>query len=102
MVRILASITMLRRAAVIAGLCALMGLYLPPASFAADDAAQTDGAAGAAQTNPGANVPGMAGCPGPDGACCGSCQEKAAENKPADQAAGGCPCQRAKQSHKGS
>jgi len=101
--RIFASLTPLRRAAVIAGVCALAALYFPAGSFAADEATQTNGDPSASQANPPAKAE-MAGCPGVNGSCCanGSCQEKAAESQPADQAAGGCPCQHAKQSHKGS
>ncbi|HVN85186.1 MAG TPA: hypothetical protein VMW17_10105 [Candidatus Binatia bacterium] len=71
----------------------LMVLHAAPI-FAADDNPSANDTTKAAP----ADQPAMAGCPGKDGACCGACQEKAAENKPAEQAAGGCPCQRAKQS----
>jgi hypothetical protein len=56
----------------------------------------------AAQPAP-AKDPAMPGCPGPNGECCGACQDPAfKQQKGADAAGGGCPCQRARQMQQGS
>lgn len=93
--------TTFRRTVLVIAVCALAALSSPTSAFAADDGAS--GATDAAPANPPANAPGMAGCKDSvNGVCCGTCQEKAAVDKPADQAAGDCPCKRAKQAQKGS
>ena len=43
----------------------------------------------------------MPGCAA-DGSCCGACQQKAPDTQPDEQAAGGCPFQRAKKAQQGS
>jgi len=103
MLRVSETVTSLRQAAIVAGLCVLMLAHFSVRSFAAEDSARTNGSAAAAAADAPANAPEMKGCPGVNGSCCasGSCQENAA-GKPADQATGGCPCQRAKQAQKGS
>jgi len=85
------------RAVLASGACALMLLIGSPVR-ATDDDATTKGTTSAAP----AEQPNMAGCQDANGGCCGSCQEKAAEKKADEHAAGGCPCQRAKQAQKGS
>jgi hypothetical protein len=103
MLRSLPLVTTLRRAVLVAAVCAVAALSCPAGVQAGDDTVQTGGAAGAAPANPAAHAPGMTGCKDAvNGECCGTCQEKATEDKPADHAAGDCPCKRAKQAQKGS
>ena len=91
------------RTSFVAATCAL-ALLLGPAMTVAEEAAQQP--AGNTQTAPAdkpAGAPGMAGCPySENGACCGTCQEKAKQGQPAEHAAGDCPCKRAKEARKGS
>jgi hypothetical protein len=98
----IASLLSLRRSLIVAA-CAL-AVTMAPAWAHADDAASDDttSAQAAPADKPADTVgmPGMPGC-GVNGTCCGTCQEKAAEAKPAEAAAGGCPCQRAKRAQQG-
>lgn len=94
------------RTTLIAAVCSF-ALVAGSAQLRAESGQGSDAAgsatAGSAQSAP-ADRPGeaAAGCPySVNGSCCGTCQDKAQQQAPAPHAAGGCPCQRAKQAREG-
>jgi len=87
-----------------AAVCSFTLLAGPTVLLAAEPAAEAPPAS-AAQPAPAdkpADTGNMPGCPGnANGGCCEHCQQ-GAQSQPAAPAAGGCPCQRAKQAQQGS
>ena len=85
----------------LSGLCLLAVLAVAIAACSNDSATKASAApnsAAVAQQQPGADhSDAMPGCAGPNGACCGTCQEKQAQAAEAGKPTGGCPCQRARQ-----